>query len=164
MNANGASRKAALPATERALQTAVPALFRMARPVALPPRVSGFTVVELLITLAAIAMLATIAYPSYVGYKVRANRAVAQSFLIDLANRQRLHFLDARSYANSLARLGVSSVPPEISPYYLIPEPVVDNAAAPPSFTLSAVAKAGTMQARDGDLSINSAGVKAGHW
>jgi type IV pilus assembly protein PilE len=140
------------------------AIMVMARRAAPPPRISGFTAVELLVAVATIAMLATIAYPSYVGYKVRANRAAAQSFLIDLANRQQLHFLDARRYANSLAGLGWSSVPPEISSYYLIQEPVVDNAAAPPSFTLSAVARAGTMQARDGDLSINSAGLKAGHW
>lgn len=138
--------------------------FRVAQRAASLSRARGFTLVELLITVAVIAMLATIAYPTYVGYKVRATRAAAQSFLIDLANRERLHFLDARAYANSLAKLGAASIPPEISSYYLIPDPVVDNTAAPPTFTLSATAKAGTMQAKDGDLSINSFGMKSGHW
>ncbi|MFS8086087.1 MAG: type IV pilin protein [Acidobacteriota bacterium] len=124
----------------------------------------GFTVIELLIVVAAIAILATIAYPSYVGNKVKANRAAAQSFLIDLANRQQLHFLDARGYANNLAALGAASIPPEISAYYLIQDPVVDNTAAPPVFAVIATAKTGTMQAGDGDLSINSFGVRSGHW
>ncbi|MBK7471310.1 MAG: prepilin-type cleavage/methylation domain-containing protein [Betaproteobacteria bacterium] len=119
---------------------------------------------ELLITVAAVAVLATIAYPSYLSYKVRANRAAAQAFLIDLANRQQLHFLDARGYADTLARLGAASIPPEVAAYYAVPDPVVDNAAAPPTFVVSAAAKTGTMQARDGDLSLNSAGVRAGHW
>lgn len=138
--------------------------FRVARRAAPLLRARGFTLVELLITVAAIAMLATIAYPTYVGHKVRANRAAAQSFLIDLANRQRLHFLDARGYTSSLARLGSASIPPEVSSYYLIPDPVVGNTAAPPTFTVSAMAKAGTMQAKDGDLSINSLGIRSGHW
>jgi type IV pilus assembly protein PilE len=127
-------------------------------------RVLGFTLIELLIVVLVIATLATIAYPTYVGYKVRANRAAAQSFVIDLANREQLHFLDARGYTTSLAKLGAAPIPPEVSSYYLIPNPVVDNTAAPPTFTLSATAKAGTIQAKDGDLSIDSSGAKSGHW
>jgi type IV pilus assembly protein PilE len=125
---------------------------------------TGFTLVEMLLVVSVVAMLAIIAYPSYVGYKVRANRAAAQSFLIDLANREQLHLLDARGYASTLADLGVDTVAPEVSAYYVIPDPVADNTATPPVFTVSAMAKSGTMQARDGDLSINSSGVKSGHW
>jgi type IV pilus assembly protein PilE len=136
----------------------------VARRAASHPRVLGFTLVELLIVVVAMATLATIAYPTYVGYKVRANRAAAQSFVIDLANREQLYFLDARGYTTSLATLGAASIPPEVSSYYLIPNPIVDNTAAPPTFTVSATAKAGTIQAKDGDLSIDSSGAKSGHW
>ena len=128
-----------------------------------PSPTSGFTLVELLVVVAAIAMLATIAYPSYVVYKVRANRAAAQAFLIDLANRQQMYFLDARGYADNLSELGAVA-PPEIVAYYQIPDPLVDNSAAPPRFSVSASARAGTMQAKDGDLSIDSSGAKSGHW
>ena len=127
-------------------------------------RAQGFSLAELVIVVALVGILGAIAYPSYIAYKVRANRAAAQSFLIDLANRQQLHFLDARSYTANLAQLGASPIPPEIASYYVIADPVVDNIGSPPGFTLIAAARAGTIQARDGDLAINSIGARAGHW
>src|SRR5437763_1135602 len=83
----------------------------------------GFSVIELMVIGALVATLAAIGYPSYVAYKVRANRAAAQSFLIDLANRQHLHFLDARTFTTNLGRLGADPVPPEVAPYYAIADP-----------------------------------------
>jgi type IV pilus assembly protein PilE len=124
----------------------------------------GFSLVELVVVVAVAAVLVAIAYPSYVNYRIRVNRAAAQSFLIQLAQRQHLHFLDARAFTANLARLGASPVPPEIASYYLIPDPVIDNAASPPVFTLTALARAGTVQAKDGDLSLNSSGIRSGHW
>ena len=128
------------------------------------PPVRGFTLGELLIVVALTGILAAIAYPSYVGYKVRANRAAAQSFLIDLASRQQLHFLDTKRFSGNLAALGADPVPPQVATYYVIADPVVDNAATPPVFLLSASARPGTIQAVDGDLSLNSSGVRSGHW
>ena len=72
--------------------------------------------------------------------------------------------LDARAFTSDLAELGASSSPPEIAPYYDIAAPVVDNAASPPAFVVRASAQGGTMQAVDGDLSIDSAGRRSGHW
>ncbi len=125
--------------------------------------VRGFSLIELLAGIVIFSVLALVAYPSYINYKVRANRAAAQTLLIDLANRQQLHVLDARAFAATLAELN-AVIPPEVSTYYTVADPVVDNAATPPTFIFSATARPGTMQARDGDLSINSAGVRAGHW
>ena len=124
----------------------------------------GFTLLELMSGVAIFAVLSFVAYPSYVTYKVRANRAAAQSLLIDLANRQQLYVLDARNYATTLVDLGMAQIPPDVGTYYAVPDPVVDNAATPPIFLVSALARAGTMQARDGDLGVNSMGVRSGHW
>ena len=129
-----------------------------------PDKDGGFTLLELMSGVAIFAVLSFVAYPSYVTYKVRANRAAAQSLLIDLANRQQLYVLDARNYATTLVDLGMAQIPPDVGTYYAVPDPVVDNAATPPMFLVSALARAGTMQARDGDLGVNSMGVRSGHW
>jgi type IV pilus assembly protein PilE len=116
------------------------------------------------VVVAIVALLAAVAYPSYVAYKVRANRAAAQGFLIELAHRQHLRYLDVRAFTADLAELGASSIPADVAPYYDVAAPVVDNAASPPAFVVRAVAKPGTVQAADGDLSIDSAGRRSGHW
>src|SRR5262245_17519752 len=89
----------------------------------------GFSLIEPVIVVPIVPVLAAVGYRSYVEYKVRANRAAAQAFLIDLANRQHLHFLDLRGFTADLARLGASPVPPDVAAYYVIPAPIVDNAA-----------------------------------
>ena len=51
-----------------------------------PNKTMGFTLLEVMIVVAIVAILSAIAYPSYLSYKVRANRAAAQSVLMDLAS------------------------------------------------------------------------------
>jgi len=131
---------------------------------AVAARLAGFSLAELVIVLAIVAIVAAIAYPSYVAHKVRANRAAAQALLIELAHRQHLRYLDVRAFTSDLAELGASPLPPDVAPYYDVAAPIVDNAASPPVFVLSAQARAGTMQAADGDLSVDRAGRRAGHW
>src|SRR3989442_9964736 len=71
----------------------------------------GFTLIELMVTVAIVAILAAIAYPSYTQYIVRANRSAAQSFILSLANKQEQYILDLRQYATTLAPLGYAGTP-----------------------------------------------------
>lgn len=67
-----------------------------------PAAVRGFTLTELLIVIAMIGVLATIAMPSYTLQIARSNRSVAQKELMQLVSAQEVRFLRARGYGNTL--------------------------------------------------------------
>jgi type IV pilus assembly protein PilE len=63
---------------------------------AVSPQHKGFTLVELMVTVAIVAILASISYPSYIQYVIRSNRSEAQQFMLDVANREEEYFLNNR--------------------------------------------------------------------
>ena len=77
----------------------------------LAPRVSGFTFIELLIAVAIVGLISSIAYPTYVNKAVESNRSAAKSALSEVAERQEQYFLDTKRYATNLQRLGYSASP-----------------------------------------------------
>lgn len=117
----------------------------------------GFTLIELMVTVAIVGILAAIAYPSYQNYMIKSRRASAQAHLMDIAQRQQQYLLDVRGYAADLATLNVTT-PSNVSTNYTIT--IATPAGPPPTFTITATPIAGTPQATDGPLSINNTGVK----
>lgn len=65
----------------------------------------GFTLVELVIAIAVMAILAAIAMPAYQSQRLRSNRAVARNTLVNLTQLQEAYRLKTRSYATSFAPL-----------------------------------------------------------
>lgn len=59
----------------------------------------GFTLTELMITVAIVATMAAIAVPSYRQYVMRANRADATAALLRLASQQERFYLQNNTYA-----------------------------------------------------------------
>jgi type IV pilus assembly protein PilE len=121
--------------------------------------IRGFTLIELMIAVAIVALLAAVAYPSYTKQIVRGQRTSGQDFVMDLAQREEQYFNDNRAYATTLAQLGYASVPPNVSPYYN--PPAFNNfAGPPPGWTVSVSPAAGSraQQTNDGTLVANSLG------
>jgi type IV pilus assembly protein PilE len=69
----------------------------------------GFTLLEVLISVAIVGILASIAYPSYTDFVTRSNRAEAQRELMRLANLQEQVYIDTRSYAADMTGLGFAN-------------------------------------------------------
>ena len=122
-------------------------------------RKSGFTLIELMITVAIIGILAAVAYPSYQNYILKGRRGAAQAFLLLVAQRQQQYFLDNRGYAADLTTLGVP-VPSDVSTYYLATIASMDNTARPPVFVAQAAPTGVQDKNNEPTLTIDQAGAK----
>lgn len=71
----------------------------------------GFSLIELMIALAIIAILASVALPAYQNSMLKGRRAEAHAALTDSAARQEQYFLDNKTYATTMTALGFSASP-----------------------------------------------------
>lgn len=123
---------------------------------------NGFTLIELMVVVVIIGILGAIAIPSYRNYVIKSKRNAVQAFMLDVANREKQYFLDARSYTSALSNLGIASTPTEVSGNYNVT--VGNIGTAPPSFTITANPIGS--QTSDGVLTLTDTGVKtpSGKW
>lgn len=126
----------------------------------LPPAQFGFTLIELMIAVAIVAILATIAIPSYQTYIIKSNRRAAQSVMMDIAQKEQQYLLDARQYTADMTTAGLNyTLPNNVSSLYT--PSVKVNAGPPPTFTITFTPIAGSAQASDPALSLTDTGVKS---
>ena len=71
----------------------------------------GFTLLELMIVVAIIAIISAIAYPSYMEFVVKAKRTTATATLMQVADRQQQFFMDNKRYADDMTDLGFLADP-----------------------------------------------------
>ena len=125
-----------------------------------PSRMNGFTLIELMITVAIIGILAGVALPSYRQYIIKTSRTAAQTELQQLAALQEKVYLNSNAYTANLTTaydgttaggLGLTSGKTVDNKYTVS----ITTATAPSqTYTLTATPVAGTTQASDGNITI----------
>lgn len=126
----------------------------------------GFSLMELMIALVVVAILVSIAYPSYQQQIIRSRRAEAQNALLDLASRMERYYYTNGTYVGAtIATNPATDVLPSATTtpdglYTLALNPAPTATA----YTLVATPLASGPQAQDTactTLSLNSTGIKA---
>lgn len=74
---------------------------------------AGFTLIEIMIVLAILSILVTVAFPTYESSIRKSARTAAKGALMDVAARQEQFFMNNKSYSSSLTGLGLPD------PYYI---------------------------------------------
>lgn len=126
-------------------------------------RAHGFSLIELLVTVAVVGLLASVAYPAYTRHVERSDRAQARAALLEAAQYLERYYSTQGTYVDAVLPDRLRRVPPA-------PVQAANNGAAPPARYLLQVAVTATTytvtavsgNARDecGDLAISHLGVR----
>jgi type IV pilus assembly protein PilE len=132
-------------------------------------RSAGFTLIELMVTVAIVSVLATIAVTTYSSQIQKSRRTEAKTALLDLAGREERLFSTTNAYSRDESFLGYATVSTPMTNmnfgnrYYQLTASVPDPAqpAGTSSYILTASPVAGQSQANDttcGSFSVNQLG------
>ena len=117
----------------------------------------GFTLIELMITVAIVAILAAIAIPSYTEYVMRARITDAIASLGDQRIKMEQYYQDQRTYVGACGAPGTSVAPlPSPTAHFIF---ACNPAPGLLTYTVTATGVAGTSMANF-QYSIDAAGTK----
>jgi len=120
----------------------------------------GFTMIEMLITVATIAILVSVALPSYSSVMLRLNRNAGERFMLDIANKQEQVILDLRAFTATIGSGGLGLAPTgDVAANYTFAVALTGNdclgsSLSGPGYVITATAIG--KQASDGNLCLDS--------
>lgn len=120
----------------------------------------GFTLIELMIVVALIGILASIAYPSYQSSVTNARRSDGMSTLLNIMSAQERNFTMNNAYTTDMSSLGFAVDAGEVvseNSFYRISASFCTTGD---SSCIKLIAAPQGGQASDGNLTINSIGSK----
>jgi len=122
----------------------------------------GFTLIEMMIVVVIIAILLTIALPSFRDQIIRGHRSAAQSEMLEIANREQQYLLANRAYADQ-GTLGYTP-PTDVSDQYTYT--IAVGISTLPTFNITFTPTATGTQVNDGTLTLDHTGLKLpdGKW
>jgi len=123
-------------------------------------KTSGFTLVELMVTVAIVALLSTISISSYRRYLMRTNRTEATAALLQIQVGQEKFYLQNNSYASNAnittaapTGLGLVSVTTLPGGYYTL---AITSTNLANGYTVTATPVSGKGQAQDAECTVFS--------
>ena len=117
----------------------------------------GFTLIELMITVAIIAILAAIALPSYKNYIVKSHRTEAQAAMLSLAQYLESKYNASFSYPAASSIPASLTAPNNISAFYTITVNTVEGAQ---TYTITATPTSAQNDSMCGTLTLKEDGTK----
>ncbi len=119
---------------------------------------NGFTLVELMVVIAVIAVLASVSIQMFQKYTIRSNRTDVQTTMTQIAQKLASYKMINNNYnvalSNSVIYGGTVSPLRGVAQYDLS----LDTTTTDGAWTLTATPKAGTKQANDGAVLLNDQG------